>query len=322
MSRTLSAALPDPAVRLLDQIDFRAPSLLVTIWGDTIAPTTDAVWLGSLIRLAEDFRLNERVVRTAVFRLQKDGWLQSQQEGRRSFYDLAPAGRHLTTTADTRIYRAAAPEWDGSWLTLIAPPAASGKREHLARELRLQGFGQAAPGVFVVPGQDAAGARSLLRDLQADQDTAVLVSRDMDRVDPAPLRALVARAWDHDAIDRNYAGFIRLFEDITTGVPDLDDRQAFIVRTLLIHEFRRIILTDPMLPSTLLPSGESGAQARQLARDVYWMVEAGAARHASAVLEGRRGRLSKPGPAYYHRFMTADGSPPGRAAADAEREEN
>jgi phenylacetic acid degradation operon negative regulatory protein len=303
MSSSVTAAAPDPAKRLLQQIEMRAPSLLVTVWGDTIAPTGDAVWLGSLIRLAEDFGLNERVVRTAVFRLQKDGWLQSHQVGRRSFYDLAPAGKHLTTAADVRIYRAEAPDWDGSWLTLIAPPSTGGRRDRLARELRLQGFGQAAPGVFVMPGGDPEEARSLLKDLDAEADTAVLFSTGLNSVEIAPLRDLVARAWDQDAIDKGYAGFIRTFEGLPEEHNQLSDRQAFVVRTLLVHEFRRIILPDPMLPAVLLPPGQSGVRARQLAREIYWMVEAGAARHSSNILEGRRGRLSKPGPAYYHRFM-------------------
>lgn len=296
----------DLSGQLLDQIEFRAPSLLVTIWGDTIAPTGDAVWLGSLIRLAAEFGLNERVVRTAVFRLQKDGWLQSRQEGRRSYYDLAPAGRHLTTAADVRIYRAAAPGWDGSWLTLVATGPGAGPRDRLTRELLLQGFGLAAPGVFVRPDGDAEEARTLVADLGAADTVAVFASRDVASDGLGALKALVAQAWDHAAIDRGYAGFIRTFAPVAPLAASLSGADAFIVQTLLVHEFRRITLRDPMLPSVLLPPGQSGGEARVLSGTIYGATRAAAADFATNILEGHGGRLSKPGAAYYHRFTGKD----------------
>lgn len=299
------------ASRLLEQIEFRAPSLLVTIWGDMIAPTGEAVWLGSLIRLAADFGLNERVVRTAVFRLQKDGWLQSRQEGRRSFYDLAPAGRHLTTAADVRIYRGGAPAWDGSWLTLIANGPGTGPRDRLTQELLLQGFGQAAPGVFVRPGDDVSGASSLIEDFGAADSVAVFASPDVAAAGMEALRALVARAWDHEATDRGYAAFIRTFEALAATASSLEGAEAFIVQTLLVHEFRRITLRDPMLPVALLPAGQSGAAARALAGSIYDATRAAALDYAANILEGRSGRLSKPAPAYYHRFTEGDQSAAG-----------
>src|SRR6266700_1950701 len=53
----------------------RAKSLIVTVWGDALAPHGSAVWLAGLIRLMAPFGINERLVRTSVFRLSQDGWL-------------------------------------------------------------------------------------------------------------------------------------------------------------------------------------------------------------------------------------------------------
>ena len=71
----------------------RAGSLITTVFGDAIAPRGGTVWLGSLIRALAEFGVSERLVRTSVFRLAKDGWLQSQQLGRRSYYSLTDTGR-------------------------------------------------------------------------------------------------------------------------------------------------------------------------------------------------------------------------------------
>src|SRR5256885_16928975 len=53
----------------------RARSLIVTVWGDALAPHSGVVWLAGLIRLMAPFAMSERLVRTSVFRLVRDGWL-------------------------------------------------------------------------------------------------------------------------------------------------------------------------------------------------------------------------------------------------------
>src|SRR5436190_15250989 len=70
--------------RELETAPPRAKSLVVTVWGDALAPHGGAVWLSGLIRLLAPLGLNERLVRTSVYRLARDGWLASRQAGRRS----------------------------------------------------------------------------------------------------------------------------------------------------------------------------------------------------------------------------------------------
>ena len=61
----------------------RAGSLIITVFGDAIAPRGGTVWIGSLIRVLRDFGISERLVRTSVFRLTRDDWLEAEQVGRR-----------------------------------------------------------------------------------------------------------------------------------------------------------------------------------------------------------------------------------------------
>ena len=62
----------------------RAPSLIITVWGDAIAPHGGAVWLAGLIDLLAPFGINERLVRTSVFRLARDGWLAARRRSARA----------------------------------------------------------------------------------------------------------------------------------------------------------------------------------------------------------------------------------------------
>lgn len=50
----------------------RAPSLIVTVLGDSIAPRGGSFWIGSLIKVMAPFGINERLVRTATFRLTRE----------------------------------------------------------------------------------------------------------------------------------------------------------------------------------------------------------------------------------------------------------
>src|SRR2546430_15696896 len=82
----------------------RAKSLIVTVWGDALAPHGGAVWLAGLIRLLAPFGINERLARTSVFRLTRDGWLEAEAHGRRSRYRLTAAGALRFSQAYRRIY--------------------------------------------------------------------------------------------------------------------------------------------------------------------------------------------------------------------------
>src|SRR3954469_7940914 len=68
----------------------RSKSLVMTLFGDAIAPHGGAIWLGSLIELAAPFGVNDRLLRTSVYRLAREGWVKAKPDGRRSAYTILP----------------------------------------------------------------------------------------------------------------------------------------------------------------------------------------------------------------------------------------
>ncbi|MDF1719586.1 MAG: phenylacetic acid degradation operon negative regulatory protein PaaX [Minwuia sp.] len=300
-----SAPATDVVQRLLEQVPVRAPSLIVTVWGDTISAHDCPVWLGSLIHLLSDFGLNERVVRTAVFRLQKDSWLQGRQAGRRSYYDLAPSGKRRSDAAHQAIYRAGHRTWDGNWLLLMTTSLAAKPAEQLKQDLDWMGFGTPAPGVYLHPDMDATEVRALLDDQGLADQVAVMQTSAEALSAPTALYRMVRDAWNLSALEAGYSDFLDLFAPVMAAIAQdgpLNGRDAFIVRTLLIHEFRRVTLRDPWLPSAVLGQDWPGESARQLCAALYRAVHEAATGHAMAVLQTADGGLPPPRTAYYDRY--------------------
>ena len=101
----------------------RAKSLVVTIFGDSIAPHGDSIWMQSLIDLLRPFGVNERLVRSSVFRLVEEEWLVAERHGRHSRYAFTPSGRKRFERAHDKIYFGTERRWNGDWMLLIAPPS-------------------------------------------------------------------------------------------------------------------------------------------------------------------------------------------------------
>jgi phenylacetic acid degradation operon negative regulatory protein len=66
---------------------------------------------------------------------------------------------------------------------------------------------------------------------------------------------------------------------------------AFIIRTLLIHEYRKIHLRDPVLPRSLLPDDWVGTRAYELCRELYSYVFDSAETYLSTEASRLRGEL-------------------------------
>ncbi len=285
----------------------RANSLIITIYGDSIAPHGGSAWLGSFIRLVAPLGISDRLVRTSVFRLSKDGWLASEHSGRRSYYGLTPAGRRRFEHAYRRIYFHERSEWQGEWLLVFAvasllPPA---KREEIRKELQWEGFGLVAPGVLAHPSADPEPMLDILQSNGVRDSVVVLQAKGLGPLAGKPMRELVRDCWNLELVAQDYQRFLERFRPVLKalrGARSLDPEQCFVVRTLLMHEFRRTLLRDPQLPEQLLPKDWPGSAARQLCRELYLLTQKQTEKHLMAVLETASGPLPPATPYFYERF--------------------
>ncbi len=114
------------------------------------------------------------------------------------------------------------------------------------------------------------------------------------------------RAWNLEALAGAYGAFVATYRPILdhmrrTHLSEVSEQDAFLLRILLIHDYRRLLLRDPELPEVLLPADWQGQQARFLCKELYKRLEPLSSSH-----------LDK-------QFCLADGSIPAEDTTLAER---
>ena len=273
----------------LQREPLRAKSLVMTVFGDAITPHGGTVWLGSLIALLAPFGISDRLVRTSVFRLADEGWLEASRSGRRSQYKLSAQGEKRFLRAHQRVYTSKASRWNGTWtlVMLMMEQLSASAKLALKKELLWEGFGQMAPGLFAYPGQQEEALTEIFARTGAANKVCVLQASDSNMDAALPLAKLREHGWPLHQVRDLYLQFIADFEPLQrllTHAQELAPQQALMVRTLLIHSYRRVQLHDPQLPAELLGADWPGAAAHALCRDLYLTASKEADQQVAATL--------------------------------------
>jgi phenylacetic acid degradation operon negative regulatory protein len=283
-----------------------AQSLIVTVFGDSIAPLGGHAWLKSLIALVEPFGLNERLVRTSVFRLSAEGWLVSYREGRRAEYRLTLQGFSRFEDAHHRIYSASKLDWNGHWTFVVLPSGrTTPARAQLKRELEWEGFVALGTGLLGHPSAQLDTVGGIIDRLKLRQQVFVLAGNEAAPLRGRALGDFARTAWSLKELAHDYTRFIDRFKPLRNALQSrrgIPPQSAFIARTLLIHSLRRVQLRDPQLPEALLPADWNGHGAHALAADIYRLLYESANNHVRAALEAESGFVPPLTPYFYQRF--------------------
>ena len=210
----------------------RVWSLVITAFGDLVQHRGGRISTARLGLLLGRVGVEPGTLRTALSRLGRDGWVESERKGRTSFYRLSAQGLDRFAPATTRIY--------GS------PRTSPVNRWAITLSLTANG----APDICITPADespDIADCR-VTGDLNnvSDAYRATLL-------DPAHRAALAALANDLAALE-----------------PELTDPlDAAAARLLLIHRWRRIVLRFPDLAPELLPRNVALPNARLSVAQAY-----------------------------------------------------
>lgn len=249
-------------------------SMIFTIYGDYIRHYGNKIWIGSLIRLLKEFGHNEQSVRVAVSRMMKQGWLESEKKGNKSYYFLTTRGLVRMEEAAIRIFKVMPNEWDGKWRMLMytIPEEKRQVRDELRKELLWSGFGSFSNGCWISPNNLEKEVESLIEKYDIKNYVDFFIA---DYKGPQENRALVEKSWPLQELEGKYKEFISTYSNQFIVHQSLmndgrmTDAECFVERTNLVHEYRKFLFTDPGLPKELLPEIWSGNHAAFLFEQYY-----------------------------------------------------
>lgn len=258
-----------------------ARSALFDVYGDHLRTRGGAAPVAVLVRLLSSLDVAPPATRTAVSRMVRQGWLEPVRLGAGPGYRLTPAAaRRLSASAD-RIYRRQR-EWDGRWHLLVAErPADRRARDRMRSGLEFLGYAPLADTTWISPrGSDEVDA--LLSGLGVAAWSFLAAGERDDG-------SLATTAWDLDALGERYRQWLAEAAEIVRDDP-ADDEQAFRVRSTLVHEWRKFLFRDPLLPAELLPPDWPGHTAAALFDTHADRLAPAAARFVDQCLEASPGR--------------------------------
>ncbi|WP_350302802.1 phenylacetic acid degradation operon negative regulatory protein PaaX [Peribacillus frigoritolerans] len=265
-------------------------SMIFTIYGDYIRNYGSKIWIGSLIRLLKEFGHNEQGVRVAVSRMVKQGWIQSEKQGNKSYYFLTDRGVQRMDEAANRIYKMKPNEWDGKWRILMytIPEDKRQLRDDLRKELLWSGFGSFSSGCWISPNDLEKQINRLIEKYDIDEYVDFFIS---EYKGPKENQSLVEKSWHLEEIESKYEEFIEKYSKqfivhqsiISRG--EMSDADCFVERTNLVHEYRKFLFIDPGLPKELLPSKWNGNHAALLFSQYYQVLAEPASRFFESVFQ-------------------------------------
>jgi phenylacetic acid degradation operon negative regulatory protein len=275
-----------------ERTPIRAGSLIVTVFGDAVVPRGGVLSLASLHEIMRAFRISDTLVRTALSRLVSEGWFERWKVGRNSYYRLAPRGQEAFAQATQRIYTDPPQDWHGSFELVLLESTQD--RGALKAELMAAGYGALGTDLMMAAAASVSSQGPFLRlsASPADLPTA---------------RRLVERAWPLADIESRYERFIGIYTDILgaleegTACTNLD---ALLVRILLIHDYRRAVLKDPLLPAQLLPKPWAGMAARSLCGTIYKTLLPASEQWIDAHARNDKGTLPEADSGFRRRFAS------------------
>lgn len=243
----------------------KAWSIIITFFGDSVAPRGGAVSAPTIQTVMSALGIGAGTVRTALSRLAKDGWVTRQKNGRNSFYRLSETGEAPFSVAEAVIYAGAREPKSSKpriWHLVTLPPLTTAGEHPL----------QSANDVTLQPGlklnRDSFLHSQLSnRDIRQLHQSQALVST----VDTKNIPDWVTQQIAPDALADKYR-LLQQQANQLAELPPTDPLTALAARTLLIHEWRRLLLRSSDSYIDLLPANWPHDDCRQSIAALYHLL--------------------------------------------------
>lgn len=305
-------SIASAAPRLISDFRQRRPirgkSLIITLFGDVVSQHGGTLWLGSLIDSLKLLGASEHLTRTSAFRLVQDGWLESDMIGRRSYYRFSDYGQREYSRAAERIYGAAETAWLGEWQLVLLLTVAEDTIGELRRSLAWLGFRPLTGLLYAKPGAVSGQLRRMIEEFGVRRDVLIMQGNADQASSLDSMRDMVSQKWRLPEVRERYTDFHDRYAFLARESKSRNrlfsrPEIAFTLRLMLIHDYRRLLLTDTALPQELMGGEWPAIGVRQLTGQLYRALTPASLEYIGSEMTGCEGRLpQQPGAAYFDRF--------------------
>ncbi|WCB93365.1 hypothetical protein DSM104299_02078 [Baekduia alba] len=262
-------------------------NLALTIAGTHIREPGERVWSGGFVKLLQEFGFSTEASRAALARLVQRDLLAREMDGRRALYTLTDHAVELLTRGDERIFKFGRPEpsrevWTVLWHAI--PEGRRAERTRFATGLRFLGFGSVQDATWFAAHDREAAVVRLATSLEIAEYVSVFIGRMSDRLPPG---ILVGQAWDLAAVGEGYRRFLDDYGHLRRAGDRrvLSRRDAFVTRTLMLHQFRGFPFIDPEIPASVGGHPQLRKRVVSLFDVVYAGLAAAAIKHFEDVAQ-------------------------------------
>ena len=236
----------------------RVWSIIVTLFGDLAQNPGDQISGAVLSRITEPMGIKPEAMRVALHRLRADGWIVSERDGRTSQYALTRDGQDQSRAASPRIYGRQI-DYPDQWQVCITSGGRQGPKAAGMKKLRRQGLLQIASGVFISP-VGKTPPKDSFTILGSVETVPEWLSEKV-----APNEVLHTYEELNSALDR--------FSDLLRPVTRVTPLEAAVLRTIIVHVWRRALFSHADLPPEFFPKGWKGQECRAKVLDLLDRLE-------------------------------------------------
>lgn len=295
----------------IKQSSISCTSMVVTIFGDIVSQHGSWLWLSSLIKALEPLGFNDRQVRTSVYRLVQSNWLQGNKVGRCSYYCFTDFAMAHYEKAARRIYAADQGDWNQNWILVLPISVPDDKKEEFRKSLLWQGFNTLVSGVYAHPSCDASSLDEAIHELGLANNVIILNGSVADLNSQSVIKTLIKDRWKLSELEQHYRDFLDFYRPLCQQIlaksnepEQLNTTECFLLRAILIHDYRRILLRDPDFPQAMLAQGWVGYEAHDLVKKMYKVLAAPSTAYIEENMNNAQGKLPEASNKFYQRFVS------------------
>lgn len=217
----------------------RTWSILVTIFGDLAQNSDDEISGPLLSSLTQMIGIKPQAMRVALHRLRRDGWIVTKKSGRTSRHRLSDYGLEQSAIASPRIYSREIKTPD-IWHVIITDPDAQSDEKSLV----ISGYRKILSEVYIGSGTGPVNTEG-----------ALVISGNISKI-PDWLQTSIAKANTCEEYSDFNQSLVYVKQVLNGGYKPTPMETA-VIRTLIVHNWRRIVLRQPDMSVELLPNSPS-----------------------------------------------------------------